>query len=273
MDANREVGEATLGDPLSVAAFSLYHDTLAAAVARVAAGCSRGLVIDMHGQTHSTQRVELGYGITGSSLDGKSDAELDSDIGIEGLTFYGLLLSPVTGVDTTSEVLRGNSSLGALFERFLPDQPVVPGLTLPGPAGASYFTGGYISKLWGRHASRGGSEHSNATAVDSVQFELNRDLRWGGTAGHLEFAAAYASVMQVFFDEVYCVNLTTVDTVGCPASMWAHIAVCCDGRLMISVVCAAVCSCGWCVRPLCSRCQSVREWRDLHSCWQPWNDV
>lgn len=60
LDANREADEAAQGDADALQAYNEYFAFVDEAVASVQAGCGFGLVVDVHGQAHSHQNIELG---------------------------------------------------------------------------------------------------------------------------------------------------------------------------------------------------------------------
>src|SRR5207249_8145611 len=61
LDCNREIVEATAGNPLAEQAWREYQTFIDAAQAAVIARHGRGLYIDLHGHGHAEQRLELGY--------------------------------------------------------------------------------------------------------------------------------------------------------------------------------------------------------------------
>ena len=58
LDANREIEQAAQGWPDAEEAYRLYHDKCREVVDSVPAP---GLIIDLHGNGHYTNRTELGY--------------------------------------------------------------------------------------------------------------------------------------------------------------------------------------------------------------------
>jgi hypothetical protein len=116
LDANRDSPEATCGDPRAGVAWTEWHATIA--IARAAAlqtGGGKAWYMDVHGHGHATQRLELGYLRTSAQLN-LSDAELDATVQYENLSSIRSLSAANTGL-SFSQLLRGPSSLGALYAR------------------------------------------------------------------------------------------------------------------------------------------------------------
>ena len=63
LDANREIGEATLGDSTAEMAFNEFHQCIEEAKAAIEADTcvnGSGLFLDMHGHGHPNNWAELG---------------------------------------------------------------------------------------------------------------------------------------------------------------------------------------------------------------------
>ena len=181
IDANREFVEATQANRLAGRAWAEYHAFVEAAKHAVLAQHGRGFYIDLHGHGHAIQRLELGYLLSSATL-GLADATLDAPA-YETLTAIRELsqASPAS----FAEILRGPTSLGALFEA--EGFPSVPSPSSPDPGGDPYFTGGYNTE---RHGSRNGGQ------ISGVQIEANFTGVRDNQANRELFATALVSVLD-----------------------------------------------------------------------------
>ena len=165
LDANRDIDEATFGDPTAEEAWYEFHACIDNAKNAMIAAGERGLFFDIHGHGHSIDWAELGYLLSGS--------ELDSGNSIDPATTSIRYLASIAGIPF-EELLRGSESFGAYFE----DEGylAVPSPLNPGPDGNSYFSGGYNTE---RHGSLNGG------IIDAIQIESARVHRedWNGNYG------------------------------------------------------------------------------------------
>ncbi len=187
LDANRAIQEAAQGNPTAERAWREFHHWTETALERVEADHGEGIYIDLHGHGHEFQALELGYMITTADLN-RSDAELDESWAVEKSALRSWVAR--TG-RSHSELIRGETSLGALFEA--EGYPSVPSPLNPTPPGA-FFSGGYNT---GRHSCRGGEP------ICGFQLEVNQDVRfnrpWGTAAENMAaFAEAHARVIEAF---------------------------------------------------------------------------
>lgn len=181
LDANRDSAAAACGDAAAGRAWREYHGFLDSARAAVARSWPRGLYVDLHGHAHPVARVELGYLLRGADLD-RTDAALDASASFEQSSSVRTLsaASPLA----FSALLRGPTSLGALLAR--EGYASVPSPETPGPAGASYFNGGYSTV---RHGCRDGG------IVCGIQAELPSPGLRDTDANRQRFAGAVARVL------------------------------------------------------------------------------
>lgn len=187
LDANRDSLEASCGNRAAGAAWREFHAFVDLAKARAEADHGRGFVVDVHGHGHAIQRVELGYLLSGSTLD-QADAVVDGNASLADQTSIRAIARR-PGSPPLSTVLRGPTSLGTLLAAG--GYPAIPSRSDPGPMGAPYFTGGYITE---RHGCRGGGT-TCAVQVESY-FTGIRDRDATRTAFARVFTAALAQFLQ-----------------------------------------------------------------------------
>jgi hypothetical protein len=195
VDCNREIAEGAGRDPAARQAWHDYHGFIELARSNVLASAPAGFYIDLHGQSHAVQRIELGYGLSRRQL-ANADHVLNLPPYAETNTVRGLVQR--TG-NPFAELLRGTNSLGALLAA--KGYPAVPSPSIPEPgAGNAYFDGGYDVRRHG--SSRGG-------AIDGVQMELNyRGVR-DTSHNRAQFALALAQVLEAYFTRYYGFDLRT----------------------------------------------------------------
>ena len=230
LDPNREQNEATCGDADALFYWNAWHGFIDTASASVEANWGKGLYIDLHGQSHSIQRIEAGYNISGSQLDAGSVN------GISGTSIANLVVNNLNGY-TQEELVRGPFSLGEYFQ----DAPgtfynannnpgcgvtsgyrAIPSNTNHGggtscddttPNGNAYFDGDFYNNI--RHGS--GSAASDGLGgggnIDGIMTEVNRRVRDLGTYNGdvydtrpqtlVPFAKDYAAVVLSYIDKHY----------------------------------------------------------------------
>jgi hypothetical protein len=143
LDANRDVAEGAAGNADAIQAWTEYHAFIEQATGAVRQRTTTGLYIDLHGHGHAPQRLELGYLLSASTLDGTA-AQLDAP---SVAAASSLRLLATTSPLPFSALLRGPTSLGGLLE---PTVASVPSPSIPSPGTDEYFNGGYSTS---RHSS------------------------------------------------------------------------------------------------------------------------
>jgi N-formylglutamate amidohydrolase len=179
LDPNREVKEAAQGNPDAIRAWEQYHAFIEKA--REAAVKQHGMafLIDMHGQSHKGERVELGYLHAPKELSQAAEVVNSTDFIAKGsLT----LLMKKSGLSYT-EVLHGPRSMGALFAAR--GYRCTPSPQMPVPD-EPYFKGGYTVA---RHCT---------DATTGFQLEANRSRLRDTPANRLKFAQACASALEEY---------------------------------------------------------------------------
>ncbi|XP_044162010.1 uncharacterized protein LOC122946438 isoform X2 [Bufo gargarizans] len=175
LDPNRDKDEAAFGVPDADQAWDEFMGFIRSAKSHM----SQGLLIDIHGQSHPEQWIELGYLISKANLDsGKFSA---SDTSIYALSKR----RPDTSFE---ELLRGRQSLGMFIEEQNVNYVCVPSPSNPGPNGGAYFSGGFITST---HGSKISGE------VDAIQIELPKWIR--ESVERSKFAAVLAKAILNFY--------------------------------------------------------------------------
>ena len=163
--------------------YDAYHGYIAQARTEVAAQYGSGLLLDIHGQSHS-QHIELGYLLTPSVLD-KSDATLDSGNYAASSSIPHLASTNKNGL-SFSQILRGTDSFGGYLYRNGLECVPRPGYASPG--NSPYFYGGYTTRMYG---SNGGG------VIDAIQCEFRYSYR-DTESERLRAASAFAKSISEF---------------------------------------------------------------------------
>ena len=189
LDANRELSLATFGVPAAVQAYGNYSLFIQKARTLIGLeGDGRGLFVDIHGQTHTENWVELGYLISGRNLMkyGKS----------YGASSIDALQDRTCGDDVTCwwSMIRGDWSLGHFLCDSLQETSafsavrVVPSPQTPHPDGGSYFSGGHNTRTYGS---------ISCGNIDAIQIEIPRSIRFGEKE---QFAEILSQILVSFMN-------------------------------------------------------------------------
>ena len=163
--------------------YDAYHNYIAQARTEVASQYGSGLLLDIHGQSHS-QHIELGYLLTPSTLD-KSDATLDAGNYAASSSIPHLASTNKNGL-SFSQILRGTDSFGGYLYRNGLECVPRPGYASPG--NSPYFYGGYTTRMYG---SNGGG------VIDAIQCEFRYSYR-DTESERLRAASAFAKSISEF---------------------------------------------------------------------------
>ena len=165
LDANRNLDEAAKCNTKAGIIWHAYHEQIKKAKSIVSEEVGKGLLIDIHGHRHKTDRIELGYALSAEEL------QLDDELLDEGLlTEYASIrhLAENNNLELQfSELIRGDYSLGTLL--WEKGQACVPSKITTFPEhGEPFFSGGFIVNMYG--SSRGGR-------IDAIQIEIGLHTR------------------------------------------------------------------------------------------------
>ncbi|MCH2196465.1 immunoglobulin-like domain-containing protein [Kordia sp.] len=232
LDPNREINEATCGNANAADHWNAFHGFIDQASASVEANWGKGLYIDLHGQSHSVPRIEAGYNVTAGEL---NSSNLNAANIINKSTIRNLVSNNLNNL-THEELIRGNSSLGQMFQDAsgtfyaslgypgcgsTSGYRTVPSATNNGggtcddsrPNGNAYFDGDFYNNR--RHGSGNGTSDGvgGAGNIDGIMTEVNRRVRDLGTYNGqvydsrpqtlVPFAKDYAAVVLNFINTHY----------------------------------------------------------------------
>ena len=139
LDANRDITEAAQGNAEAEKAWKEWHDFLEYAKKEVEKQYGTGFYFDIHGFSGMRKWIQLGYLIRGRDFDNVPNEELNKGFFAVRSSIRNLAEN---SKKSFAELVRGESSLGALFEK--EGYPTVPGNKHPGPGNfGTYFNGGY----------------------------------------------------------------------------------------------------------------------------------
>jgi hypothetical protein len=194
LDANRDLAEGAQGDAEAELAWQEFHRFISDAKTALDQRYDGGLYLDLHGHGHTNQRLELGYLLDRQQLR-QPDDSLDRTQTYESSSSIRTL--SVRFPLSFAELLRGPTSLGALFEQ--EGFPAVPNDATPHPGDDAYFDGGYNTDT---HGCRAGG------VICAVQIEANRVGVRDTEESRRAFAAAAARVVERYLEMHYGIDIT-----------------------------------------------------------------
>ena len=177
LDPNREIKEAAQGNPDAVRAWEEYHAFIKQAREAVTKQHGIAFLIDMHGQSHKGERVELGYLHSPADLAKPVEVIHSPEFIAKGSL---ALLVQKCGL-SYSEVLHGPHSLGALLAEKGYRSTPSPQMPVPDEP---YFKGGYTVASYCKDLTTG------------LQVEVNRSRLRDTPANRLKFAQIFAVVLD-----------------------------------------------------------------------------
>lgn len=184
LDVNCDIEKAAFCVEEMEGAWHAWHGFINEAKSAIEERGNRGLMLDVHGHTHTENWVELGYTLTAQALNtGSMNSE---DTSIHGLLVENSLTSPK---DILS-VLSGEQSLGALIQE--EGYKVIPSPKYPTPGSGNYYTGGFNTLSHGSH---------NGGHIDAIQLENPKYVR-NSKAGPA-YASALARAITTYLDMFY----------------------------------------------------------------------
>jgi len=144
VDQNRDLPEATCGNPLSEKAWYSFHSRVDTALALAVEQFGDAVFIDLHGHGHPNQRLELGYALTKEDL-----TEAFNDQNLEALAKRSSLKNIVRKNANVNfkELLFGKDAFGSLmYKRSI---LVTPSIQDPHPVNEEkFFAGGFNTRKY-----------------------------------------------------------------------------------------------------------------------------
>lgn len=179
VDVNRDLDNGAQHNPHAERTWHDYHTFIRQARLNVMRNCGRGIIFDVHGQSHPEKLVELGYVLSSDDLHAVPLPEQSSIRCLSLCSRYNF-----------QNILRGPQSLGARLSR--EGFAAVPSPAMPAPP-TNYYSGGYTVQEWG--SALGGS-------VDAIQLELPFHIR----ERYKTTGIVIASVLADFITDMYILN-------------------------------------------------------------------
>jgi len=181
MDPNREISRAAQGNQEAETAYNEFHNFILEARAEVQKD-GPGLLVDLHGMTHTHEKLEIGYLYKPKDLNA---GDYTKDVSSMAALMARTGMSP-------TELLAGEHSLGALFER--EGYLAIPSPRQPVPGEDKYYRGGWITQI---HGSRDGGD------VDALQIEQPRAIREAELEEREEYTRKLAKVIAEYHQRYY----------------------------------------------------------------------
>lgn len=193
LDPNRLQPEAGCGNAEAAQALAEWHAYIDLAKNEVIKAHGKGWYMDMHGHSHAVPRLELGYLLTATQLDG-SDAALDASRALENSA--SILTLSLASPLSFSALLRGPTSLGTLYA----DKgfPAIPSSSDPRPSGADYFNGGDNTRRHSCGSEAGPLGGTTGGLICGVQIEANFVGVRDNAANRERFADVTAQVLEQY---------------------------------------------------------------------------
>lgn len=189
IDFNREKQYAIPADDEALSRiYEYYHSHVAQACSEASSKFGHGLLLDIHGQSHSEQ-IDLGYLLSVSSLN-KSDAALNSGSYASSSSINHLSKTNKAGMNF-AQLLRGPGSFGGLLYANGLECVPRPGNTTPG--NTPYFNGGFTTKKYGSY---------NGGVIDAIQVEFRYSYR-DTPSQRQKASAAVAKTLEEFTSAVW----------------------------------------------------------------------
>ena len=161
LDLNRSLIKSNCGDSTTKPYWNLFHEQVNNYRTEIQNKFGSGLVIDIHGQSHEEQRIELGYLLSSSEL--KMDNSTINSSSFKNESSVRSLLNKNLGELKLTDLLSGEFSIGSLLSQ--KGYASVPSKEVIAPKeGELYFSGGYNTAIYGSR---------NSGSVDAIQIELN----------------------------------------------------------------------------------------------------
>ena len=193
LDPNRLQPEAGCGNAEAAQALTEWHAFIDVAKSAVLKAHGKGWYMDMHGHGHAVPRLELGYLLSATQLDG-TDASLDASSALENSA--SILTLSLASPLSFSALLRGPTSLGTLYAGL--GFPSIPSSSDPRPSGTDYFNGGDNTRRHSCSSSASPLGGITGGMICGVQIEANFAGVRDNAANRERFADVTAQVLEQY---------------------------------------------------------------------------
>ena len=193
LDPNRLQPEAGCGNAEAAQALTEWHAFIDVAKSAVLKAHGKGWYMDMHGHGHAVPRLELGYLLSATQLDG-TDASLDASSALENSA--SILTLSLASPLSFSALLRGPTSLGTLYAGL--GFPAIPSSSDPRPSGTEYFNGGDNTRRHSCSSSASPLGGITGGMICGVQIEANFAGVRDNAANRERFADVTAQVLEQY---------------------------------------------------------------------------
>jgi N-formylglutamate amidohydrolase len=195
LDLNRSLNNSNCGDQTTKPYWNLFHNQIDEFRTKIQNKYGVGLVIDIHGQSHVEQHIELGYLLSSSQL--RNNSSFINSIEYKNRSSIKNLLNNHLNNLNFTDLLSGEFSMGSYLNE--KGYASVPSKEDIAPKeGELYFSGGFNTATYG---SRDGG------SVDAVQIELNMDGVRDSSENRILFSKEFAQVLLSYLRTHYNENL------------------------------------------------------------------
>jgi hypothetical protein len=181
IDLNRSLETALCKDKSAMPLWMVFHNQIDIFQNEISSSYGRGLIIDLHGQSHPEQRIELGYLLNGSMLrDLEQNAtDYSNQVSIKNL------ISNHPKQTSFQQLLVGENSLGTLLSE--QDFAAVPSQSDQAPLESQlFFSGGHNTINYGSR---------DSGTIDAIQVELNRAGLRAESDDRQRFANVFSNII------------------------------------------------------------------------------
>ena len=181
IDLNRSLETALCKDKSAMPLWMVFHNQIDIFQNEISSSYGRGLIIDLHGQSHPEERIELGYLLNGSMLrDLEQNAtDYSNQVSIKNL------ISNHPNQTSFQQLLVGENSLGTLLSE--QDFAAVPSQSDQAPLESQlFFSGGHNTINYGSR---------DSGTIDAIQVELNRVGLRAESDDRQRFANVFSNVI------------------------------------------------------------------------------
>lgn len=191
LDLNRSLNNSNCGDQTTKPYWNLFHNQIDEFRTKIQNKYGAGLVIDIHGQSHVEQRIELGYLLSSSQL--RMNSELINSVEYNNRSSIKNLLNNHPNNLNFTDLLSGEFSMGSyLNEKGYASVPSEEDIAPK--EGELYFSGGFNTATYG---SRDGG------SVDAIQIELNMEGVRDSSENRILFSKEFAQVLLTYLRTHY----------------------------------------------------------------------